>query len=131
VQEYTAYDKIDKNELERDIDKIKENMEAVGEADFQHLLKMERWGRSATYSGYGLIALLALLTLVTELNTFIYALLFISAALLSIMPKGLDVLLIGLIGLSQRLGLMSTILCTITTWVKMMTQTMWKETLSG
>ena len=80
--QYTAYDKIDQNELERDIDKIKENMEAVGEADFHHLLKMERWGRMATFSGYGLIALLALLTLVTELSTFMYMLLFVGAAVL-------------------------------------------------
>lgn len=82
MQEYTAYDQVDQNELERDINQIKENMEAVGEADFQHLLKMERWGRSATFSGYGLIALLVLLTLLTELSTLVYVLLFVGAAVL-------------------------------------------------
>ncbi|NOR54990.1 MAG: fatty acid desaturase [Sulfurovum sp.] len=57
-------------------------MEAVGEGDFQHLLKMERWGRIATFSGYGLIAVLSALTLATELSTFMTILLVISAAAL-------------------------------------------------
>lgn len=82
MQIYTAYDKIDKEELERDIDKIKENMEAVGEADFQHLLKMERWGRLATFSGYVIILLLSILALFVELETFIYVALFLTSAVL-------------------------------------------------
>jgi len=82
VQEYTPYDKVDKEALEKDIDEIKENMEAVSEADFQHLLKMERWGRIATFSGYGLILLMSVLSLFVELSTLVYVLLFISSALL-------------------------------------------------
>jgi len=38
-------------------------MDPVGEEDFQHLLKLERWGRMFTFSGYGLIAVLSLIEL--------------------------------------------------------------------
>jgi len=55
---FTHYEDIDKDALEKDIDAIKETMDPVGEADFQHLLKMERWGRAFTFSGYALILIL-------------------------------------------------------------------------
>ncbi len=57
---YARYEDVDKVALERDINAIKETMDPVGEEDFQHLLKLERWGRLFTFSGYGLIALLSL-----------------------------------------------------------------------
>jgi len=60
---YARYEDVDKEQLEKDIDAIKETMGAVGEEDFQHLLKLERWGRIATFSGYGLIAVLSILEL--------------------------------------------------------------------
>lgn len=82
MQQYTAYNMVNQEALEKDIDDIKEHMEPVSEADFQHLLKMERWGRFATFSGYGIILLLSILGLVVELSTFIYVLLFIVSALL-------------------------------------------------
>jgi len=82
LQQYTAYDKVNKEALEKDIDDIKEHMEPVSEADFQHLLKMERWGRFATFSGYGLILLLVLLDLFTSLPTVVYVVLFIVSAIL-------------------------------------------------
>ena len=82
MQQYTAYDKVNKEALEKDIDDIKEHMEPVSEADFQHLLKMERWGRFATFSGYGLILLLVLLDLFTSLPTVVYVVLFIVSAIL-------------------------------------------------
>jgi fatty acid desaturase len=82
LQEYTPYDKVDKEALEKDIDEIKDNMEAVCEDDFQHLLKMERWGRIATFSGYGLILIISVLSLFLELSTIVYTLLFIASATL-------------------------------------------------
>jgi len=63
---YARYEDVDKDQLEKDIDAIKETMDPVGEADFQHLLKLERWGRMATFSGYGLIALVSYLELGTD-----------------------------------------------------------------
>lgn len=82
MQQYTPYDKVNQEELEKDIDAIKENMEAVGEVDFHHLLKMERWGRMATFIGYGIILLLAVLALFVEVSTFVYVTLFITSATL-------------------------------------------------
>jgi fatty acid desaturase len=58
--QYARYEDIDKDQLEKDIDEIKKTMDPVGEADFQHLLKMERWGRAFTFSGYAMILLIVL-----------------------------------------------------------------------
>jgi len=55
ITTYARYEDVDKAQLERDIDEIKAQMKVPDEEDFQHLLKMERWGRIATFSGYGLI----------------------------------------------------------------------------
>ena len=82
MQQYTAYDKVNKEALEKDIDDIKEHMEPVSEADFQHLLKMEHWGRFATFSGYGIILLLSILGSFSEVSTVLYVLLFIVSAIL-------------------------------------------------
>ena len=82
MEQYTSYDKVDKEALEKDIDAIKDAMEKVGEADFQHLLKMERWGRIATFSGYGLIVLLSILALFVEVSSVFYSVLFVISAVL-------------------------------------------------
>ncbi len=58
--QYARYEDIDKEQLERDINAIKETMELPSEEDFQHLLKMERWGRAFTFFGYAIILLLTL-----------------------------------------------------------------------
>ncbi|MCF6207260.1 MAG: hypothetical protein L3J47_10280, partial [Sulfurovum sp.] len=58
--QYARYEDIDKEQLERDINTIKETMEPPSEEDFRHLLKMERWGRAFTFSGYAIILLLTL-----------------------------------------------------------------------
>jgi len=80
---YARYEDVDKEQLEKDIDAIKETMDPVGEEDFQHLLKLERWGRMFTFSGYGLIALLSLLELFTGgLIGFIFWPIAVVAALL-------------------------------------------------
>jgi len=70
--EYARYEDIDKEQLEKDIDAIKETMKVVDEEDFQHLLKMERWGRVATFSGYGLILFLAIIGLFTEVTSLLF-----------------------------------------------------------
>ncbi|SFZ98562.1 POSSIBLE LINOLEOYL-CoA DESATURASE (DELTA(6)-DESATURASE) [hydrothermal vent metagenome] len=58
---YARYEDIDKDQLEKDIDAIKSTMPPPNEEDFQHLLKLERWGKLSTYIGYGLILLIVLL----------------------------------------------------------------------
>ncbi len=83
VHTYARYEDVDKEQLQKDIEEIKEMMDPVGEADFQHLLKLERWGRIATFSGYGLIALVSILELYTGgLNSFVFWILAIVAAIL-------------------------------------------------
>jgi len=63
TKNYTRYEDIDKEQLEKDIDAIKETMAPVGEEDFQHLLKLERWGKRFTYSGITLLLMLSVLEL--------------------------------------------------------------------
>ncbi len=82
MQQYTAYNKVNQEALEKDIDEIKEHMDPVCEDDFQHLLKMERWGRFATFSGYGIIVLLSILPLFIALSSVVYVVLFIVSAVL-------------------------------------------------
>jgi len=63
IQTYTPYDQIDKEQLKKDIEEAKATIGDPTEEDFQHLLKMERWGRMATFSGYFLIALISAIEL--------------------------------------------------------------------
>ncbi|SFV68182.1 POSSIBLE LINOLEOYL-CoA DESATURASE (DELTA(6)-DESATURASE) [hydrothermal vent metagenome] len=69
---YARYEDIDKEQLEKDINAIKETMEPVGEEDFQHLLKMQRWGRMFTFGGYGIILLLSIMGLGGELSSVVF-----------------------------------------------------------
>jgi len=80
--EYARYEDVDKEQLEKDIDAIKETMEPVGEEDFQHLLKMERWGRIATFSGYGLILILAIIEAISGVGSLLFWTVGIVAAIL-------------------------------------------------
>jgi fatty acid desaturase len=52
---YTPYEEIDKEQLQIDIETIKEDLDEVNWEDFQHLLKLERWGRGSTILGFILI----------------------------------------------------------------------------
>ncbi len=79
---YARYEDINKDELEKDIDAIKSTMPPPSEEDFQHLLKLERWGRRFTFSGYGLILLITATEFFTGgLSAYIFWPLAIVAAL--------------------------------------------------
>jgi len=58
-KEYAPYNEVDKEELQQDIDAIKQTIQVTQE-DFEHLLKLKKWGKTATYSGFALIALVAI-----------------------------------------------------------------------
>jgi len=76
---------IDKKELCKDIEEIKVKLGPPTEEDFQHLLKVERWGRFATFSGYGLIAILSLAELFLGLaGLFFWSFIIVSSILISI-----------------------------------------------
>ena len=57
AETYTDYRDVDQKQLQIDIDEIKKTIGATTEEDFQHLLKLERWGRGSTLSGFALILL--------------------------------------------------------------------------
>jgi len=78
--EYARYEDIDKEQLQKDIEEAKEKIGTPNQEDFDHLLKMERWGRSFTFSGYFLIAIISLAELVLH---GIPSILFWSLAILS------------------------------------------------
>ena len=60
MSNYTRYEDVDQEQLQKDIDEIKKTI-IVGEEDFQHLLKLERWGKIASYGGFALIAIVVIL----------------------------------------------------------------------
>ena len=57
MAKYANYEDVDQEQLQKDIDAIKETIGERTEEDFQHLLKLERWGRGATLTGFALIFL--------------------------------------------------------------------------
>jgi len=69
---YTSYAEVDQEQLKIDIEAIKETIGTPLEEDFQHLLKMERWGRIATFSGYGIIVVLSLIELFMPLGSLLF-----------------------------------------------------------
>lgn len=56
---YTRYEDIDQAALQKDIEAIKDTLPAVNWEDFQHLLKLERWGSGAAYAGIALIGVVS------------------------------------------------------------------------
>ncbi len=79
---YTRYEDVDKEQLQKDIDAIKETIGAPNEEDFQHLLKLERWGRAATFGGYFLIFLISLLEITSGIGSFLFWTIAVVAAVL-------------------------------------------------
>ena len=77
---YTAYHLVNQEELQRDIDNIKLTLGTPSQEDFQHLLKMERWGRTLTFSGYFLIALISFLEMKYQINSLLFWLLALVSA---------------------------------------------------
>ena len=61
AETYTDYRDVDQKQLQIDIDAIKKTIGATTEEDFQHLLKLERWGRISNLTGFALILLITYL----------------------------------------------------------------------
>ncbi|NOR58113.1 MAG: fatty acid desaturase [Sulfurimonas sp.] len=79
---YARYEDVDKDQLQSDLEEIKASLGPVGEEDYQHLLKLERWGRGATLSGFFLIYLVTALEISIGLSTFGFWTIAIIAAIL-------------------------------------------------
>lgn len=69
---YTDYRDVDQKQLQIDIDEIKKTIGATTEEDFQHLLKLERWGRGSTLSGFALILLITYLNYSMGISSYIF-----------------------------------------------------------
>ena len=82
LHKYTPYDEVDKEALQNDIDQIKTTLGSASWEDFQHLLKMERWGRIATFLGFGFIILLSVLEHNSNVSSFLFWILVLTAAIL-------------------------------------------------
>ncbi|MFT7002797.1 MAG: fatty acid desaturase [Sulfurimonas sp.] len=80
--EYARYEDIDKDMLQKDLEDIKANLGPVGQKDYMHLLKLQRWGRASTLSGFFLIYVATALELSINLSAFIFWILAILAAIL-------------------------------------------------
>ncbi len=76
MSQYTHYKDVDQLQLQKDIDAIKETLGEATKEDFEHLLKLERWGRGSTIFGFSLILAIAIF----NPSTFIFWILAILAA---------------------------------------------------
>ncbi len=80
MEKYTDYDKVDKEQLQIDIDNIKMTLGTPTQEDFQHLLKLERWGRMSNIFGYILIGIISYIEITHGINSFLFwSLLIVSA----------------------------------------------------
>jgi fatty acid desaturase len=82
TNKYTDYRDVDQKQLELDIDAIKVTIGARTEEDFQHLLKLERWGRGSTFSGFAIIVTISILLHLTLISSLVFWLFGVVAALL-------------------------------------------------
>ena len=72
AESYVRYEDVDQGALQKDIEAIKQNIGDPTWEDFQHLLKLERWGRAFTLFGYLLIALISYLESNDEISTSLF-----------------------------------------------------------
>jgi len=79
---FTAYANVDTQQLHDDIEAVKKEIGPATKEDFQHLLKLERWGRLATFLGYALIATISALELFFVLSGFVFLTVALLAAIL-------------------------------------------------
>ncbi|MEA3512366.1 MAG: fatty acid desaturase [Campylobacterota bacterium] len=79
---YVNYEDVDQLQLQKDIDAIKESIGNPTQEDFQHLLKLERWGRAFTFSGFLMLLILVSFESFYNLNGFGFWILAIISSIL-------------------------------------------------
>lgn len=72
MSKYTPYEQVNKERLQKDIDAIKEKIGKPSKEDFQHLLKLEKWGHGFTLFGYLGVIIIFLLEINSPLNPFLF-----------------------------------------------------------
>ena len=79
---YARYEDVDKDQLQKDLEEIKASLGPVGQEDFQHLLKLERWGRAFSLAGFFMMYLAVALEVSIGLSSFGFWTIGILAAIL-------------------------------------------------
>ena len=67
---YARYDEVDQEQLQIDLEAIKETIGDATQEDFKHLLKLEMWGRVANILGFFLIFAVSAMELSIGLGSF-------------------------------------------------------------
>jgi len=84
MSEYINYADVDKEVLKKDIEDAKATIGEASQEDFEHLLKMERWARAFTFSGFGLLLLISIIEAISSdgLNIWFFSITAIIAGVL-------------------------------------------------
>lgn len=80
MSQYARYEDVDQAQLQKDIDAIKETIESRTWEDFEHLKKLELWGRIFGIGGFFLILLTVSYDAVSGMNSFLFWILGIAGA---------------------------------------------------
>lgn len=81
TKEYAHYTQVNKEQLQEDIDAIKRTIGDPTWEDFEHLLKLERWGRISTFLGFFIIAMISFLeTTSYALHSLLFWMIAVAAA---------------------------------------------------
>ncbi len=79
---YAKYEEIDKEQLQKDIEEARDKLGKPTYEDFKHLLKLERWGRVATFGGFAIVATISYIEVTSSLSSFTFWFFAIVAAVL-------------------------------------------------
>ncbi len=72
MSQYTDYRDVNQKQLQEDIDAIKKVIGATTQEDFQHLLKLERWGRLSTISGFTILIAISFLSYQALISSYLF-----------------------------------------------------------
>lgn len=72
MTEYASYQDIDKDQFQIDIEEAKSKIGAPKQEDLDHLIKLEKWGRMATFSGFIIILILSVLETSMEIGSIVF-----------------------------------------------------------
>jgi len=81
MSQYARYEDVDQEQLQKDIDAIKETIESRTWEDFEHLLKLERWGRAFSIGGFLVIFLTVVYDATSGMSSLLFWLLGIAGAI--------------------------------------------------
>jgi len=72
LSQYARYEDVDQEQLQKDIDAIKETINGRTQEDFEHLLKLERWGRYSAITSFIVLFALIITDAISGVSPFIF-----------------------------------------------------------